>query len=496
MDDDTGVSQSVVWGVCGGDGAGAAIMAALDLLTREVQALRRRVNNSIQIPVAESLDGTNTILPAAPDRINQAVVTNSSGAITVAPLESIAVPAASFVTATDEHVDLPTSRRIAAGDGTTVTDNGPGGTLEINAPAINTILTDLSLGTFVTVAPEGATFGQSRQLTAGANITITDGGAAGPITIAAATQLKTPYFLDLLNAYTVRPFVYDALNDRIFGGDTADHHVIYFSPGSQGAITVLTASGFDKVTAMVVTPAGLVFCGRNDNKLSIFDGATLALSVDASAITDMDGCMIYSAAEDLVWSVGGVNSGNKVFWSDPTTGAHVGSVTNNGDTTEDPPLKQNALAVNAAGDVFYVGANAAAKLSKIAHTTHVHSVLASTGLSYASAGALIVDANDNLWIFAANSTLTIYLMDQTTGAVLLSFPTGIDSGDCYLTLDPVLNRIHFVIGACVGVWDATAQVVLGRTTKNMVAGTSLAWDSVRQKLWQGLSGTGYAVFQM
>ena len=80
----------------------AAIMAALDLLTREVQALRRRVNNSIQIPVAESEDGTTTILPAAPLRESQAIVTDSSGNITTAPISGVAIPNATFITATDD----------------------------------------------------------------------------------------------------------------------------------------------------------------------------------------------------------------------------------------------------------------------------------------------------------------------------------------------------------------------------------------------------------
>jgi hypothetical protein len=160
----------------------AAIMAALDLLTREVQALRRRVDNSIQIPVAESLDGTTTILPAAPDRISQAVVTDASGNITLAPISDIAIPNASFITSTDEGADLPASRQLVDGDGTVVNDGGAGSTLAIDVPQISAINSKLDTAPFL-MATTDPDFGSSRQVLAGLGLNIVDGGAGANLTI-------------------------------------------------------------------------------------------------------------------------------------------------------------------------------------------------------------------------------------------------------------------------------------------------------------------------
>ncbi len=61
----------------------ADIMHALDLLTREVQACRRIASQSIQFPVAQSLDGFAAILPTAAVRANQAVTFDANGSVTL-----------------------------------------------------------------------------------------------------------------------------------------------------------------------------------------------------------------------------------------------------------------------------------------------------------------------------------------------------------------------------------------------------------------------------
>lgn len=63
----------------------ADLMAALDLLTREAQANRLRITQSVQGPIAEALDGHSFVLPAAASRANTALLFNGSGDPYVAP---------------------------------------------------------------------------------------------------------------------------------------------------------------------------------------------------------------------------------------------------------------------------------------------------------------------------------------------------------------------------------------------------------------------------
>ena len=63
----------------------ADIMAALDLLTRMVQANRRLVNNALQIPLVESLAGLTTTFPAAAERANLFPAFDSLGNVFASP---------------------------------------------------------------------------------------------------------------------------------------------------------------------------------------------------------------------------------------------------------------------------------------------------------------------------------------------------------------------------------------------------------------------------
>lgn len=63
----------------------ADLMAALDLLTRMVQATRRVANNALQIPLVESLAVLNTTFPAAAERANLFPAFDSLGNVIVSP---------------------------------------------------------------------------------------------------------------------------------------------------------------------------------------------------------------------------------------------------------------------------------------------------------------------------------------------------------------------------------------------------------------------------
>ena len=170
----------------------AATMAALDLLTREVQALKRRSNNSIQIPVAESLDGYDMVLPAAVDRESTIVGFNASGVLTPVSAGGLVPTNATVTTVTDESVDLPQSRRLTGGDGVLFTDGGAGSTLGITAPGIalhfNAIGNAPAL--IYEVDPD-SNFASARVLTEGSGISITQDGP-GQRTIISATGGAPP----------------------------------------------------------------------------------------------------------------------------------------------------------------------------------------------------------------------------------------------------------------------------------------------------------------
>ena len=60
------------------------VMAALDLLTREVQATRRVANNALQLPLVESLAGYSTTLPAKAKRASGFPYFDASGNLQIA----------------------------------------------------------------------------------------------------------------------------------------------------------------------------------------------------------------------------------------------------------------------------------------------------------------------------------------------------------------------------------------------------------------------------
>lgn len=91
----------------------------------------------------------------------------------------------SFVTALFEP-GLPASRRLTAGTRISLSDGGALGPITVSVSgATDTLLTNLGSAPFLFPTNQAANFPQSRQVTAGANITITDNGAGGTFEIAA-----------------------------------------------------------------------------------------------------------------------------------------------------------------------------------------------------------------------------------------------------------------------------------------------------------------------
>ncbi len=111
------------------------IMAALDLLTREVQANRRLINGAVRFPVSESLGGLTSELPSAVNRASQTLITDALGNITTgeAPASGVissamapVVAAANLATARDLLgvngalvINAKDAPYLAVGDGTT-----------------------------------------------------------------------------------------------------------------------------------------------------------------------------------------------------------------------------------------------------------------------------------------------------------------------------------------------------------------------------------------
>lgn len=79
------------------NGNQADIMAALDLLTRMVQATRRVANNALQIPLVESLAGLNTTFPAAAERAGLVAGFDSFGNVIAAASATGALISAAMI---------------------------------------------------------------------------------------------------------------------------------------------------------------------------------------------------------------------------------------------------------------------------------------------------------------------------------------------------------------------------------------------------------------
>jgi hypothetical protein len=359
--------------------------------------------------------------------------------------------------------------------------------------------------TFLTVNDETATLPHARRLVAGDGTIVFDDSVPGVRSARAIIPptLKIPSLMNLNNIATIKPIVYDSADDWVYGGDPTNHHVIRFDPGSLGIATTLTASGYDKVTAMCVTPHGspgsLIFLGRNDSKLSIMSGYDTSLTVDAASLPDMDGCMVYDPVGDLVYSIGGAHAGNWVLWGDATTGANIGHVALAGSTVDDPQLKANALAAGPDGTVCWISAATPARFN-ILSPSHVHGSFATAfGSTYAALGALIFgNSATHVWAFCANGPTTVIQQVNMGGVSDYTVQTGLPSGDCYLTHDPTLDRIHFSIGgSIIGVFDIATKKVLGTFSKGLATTTwQMAYDPTRQFLWQGNASQGYSNYQM
>lgn len=429
----------------------AAIMAALDLLTREVQALSRRVNDSIQIPVAESLDGYDMVLPAAAGRANVILAFGPTGVLTPVPTGGLVPSLASFATVTDESGTLTQARQITAGQGVTITDGGPGGALTFSANAI-----------------------------------------------------KLPSVIQQTNALPIKPVLYEALYDKLYGSDQSHDQIVVYDPGSQAPQSLLTVAAYTNIANLCFVPGlgghpdAQVFGGSTADKLSAFRASDQANTLDRVATGDVSGCLTYSDQEDVIYGIGSTHFGSWTVWIDPVTGGVLGHVVGNGSGDNDPPLKQNALAYDggATKDIFWISSHEPCALSRVTHVGHTLTVATTTITGYANAGAIIFDKNGHLWVFASNATLVIYRLNLD-GTIAATITVGQGTGDCYLTYDPTLNHIHFTMPGFVGVLDCTAQQVLGMTTQSLDSNNfGLAWDSVRQKLWQGNSANGITVFQM
>lgn len=117
----------------------ADLMAALDLLTREVQANRRLVNNAIQAPVAESLNGGVTTLVAAAARANKFLAFDGSGNayVTAASIATTTIPAINLTQAVDTIAALkaltaPVTALVYTVRGYYSVDDGGGGLFVFN----------------------------------------------------------------------------------------------------------------------------------------------------------------------------------------------------------------------------------------------------------------------------------------------------------------------------------------------------------------------------
>lgn len=104
------------------------IMAALDLLTREVQANRRLLSVSLQIPVAESLDGRTVEFPPAALRAGSLVGFDASGNATISGLTpSILAFTSAATIAALKAVSVPANGTVYEVAGYNTVNDGGGG---------------------------------------------------------------------------------------------------------------------------------------------------------------------------------------------------------------------------------------------------------------------------------------------------------------------------------------------------------------------------------
>lgn len=106
----------------------ADIMNALDLLTREVQAVRRIADDSIHIPVAESLAGLNTTLPPALARAGLFPTFDTNGNLILSSSSPAVSSLISVINiAALKNIASPTTSTAYAVTGYSTTGDGGGG---------------------------------------------------------------------------------------------------------------------------------------------------------------------------------------------------------------------------------------------------------------------------------------------------------------------------------------------------------------------------------
>lgn len=194
---------------------------------------------------------------------------------------------ASFVTTLHE-VELPQSRQLQGVAGVVVVDNGAGTTVDVGlSGATTSLLNTLQFASFATVLPE-AGLPQSRQIVAGAGVTITDGGAGTTLTFSIETTTSPAI------VFTVTPV-----------GITATPFVIqlwsFSKVGKQVTAifdTNVSIDGGDLGISSVVAPAGSIPAGyRPANNIELvarFVGLTSLVFSSTWAIF-ADGSIIAAA---------------------------------------------------------------------------------------------------------------------------------------------------------------------------------------------------------
>jgi len=434
----------------------AAIMAALDLLTREVQALRRRVNNSIQIPVAESLDGYDMALPAAVDRENTIVAFNASGVLTPVTTGGLVPSPASFATVTDESATLANARQITVSGALTITDHGPGAQLELG----------------VVIPP----------------------------------TLKLPITLNSVGGITILQMAYDDFTDNYIGIGASTAYK--FDGGSQGTLANL-AGGTGINNLCIIPGIGKAFIGCSSQKLCILDIASMVYDVlllqqdhdfGAGAVhLSTQAQVIYSPSEDKVYGFGPGGSGlTHVCTFDKTTGVAIDFITAWGGVGAGSLQDHDgSMAYNPAdGNMYWADVSSPMSLGKIDHLTHVvtHTTTAITG--YDTAGSIIFDNAGNLYVLCPNDTPNVLHKCDTSGVILATITLGLDQAISRMTYDPTHERIYAVMGQSVFVVDLATFTCLGSTLLAAQNHYSLANDQVRNKLAVAFNASGYSFLQM
>lgn len=196
------------------------------------------------------------------------------------------LPDWSFVTAIKES-GLVASRRLKAGANVTITDGGPGGDITIASTGGGGGGAPIN-ASYVTAVTEPA-LTQSRLLTAGTNVTIVDGGALGPITVSAT------------GGGTTSPLT---TKGDIWGFDTADNRIpvgqdgFALSANSATALGVTYRTIFSPLIWLFGTGSDgtIAFNGTNTFAFASLAGSTYTLTrnIFGTNITLSAGITVYA----------------------------------------------------------------------------------------------------------------------------------------------------------------------------------------------------------